>query len=229
MNPQAHQILLAFLAICSPFLLSFLIVVILAPRFKDFSERKGWTVHTHPEDHRDYLFKGQQNGIQWEMEYYIYEHYRYRNFMGRYAPFTNVITWKTNSRKLPKNTCLIYPRSNTLRHFVHPRLSLKNDMDLIANYKTEELERFLFRLPQKTIGSPEFDELFVTRTDLDVLPDILIKLLRFELLSWPKIQLAGPVISINSNGLTIWWIPIGMRNEWLEKTVHLGISLASSL
>lgn len=227
MNPQAQQLLIAFLAICSPFLLSFLIVAILAPRFRDFSERKGWTVHTHPEDHRDYLFKGQQDGILWEMEYYIYKHYR--KLGGRYIPFTNVITWTSGSGSLLNHTLLIHPRSDRLRHFVHPRLSIEKDRDLIANHETENLERFLFRLPQKTIGSPEFQELFVARTDLDILPDNLINRLQLELLEWQNFQMAGPVILMNSNGLTIWWIPIGMRNEWLEKTVRLGISLARNL
>lgn len=68
MNGEAQQILIAFLAICSPFVLSFLIVAILSPRYKVLSERNGWTVPLHPEDHRDHLFRGRQNGIKWEME-----------------------------------------------------------------------------------------------------------------------------------------------------------------
>jgi hypothetical protein len=227
MDAQAQQILIAFLAICSPFLLLFLIVAILAPRYKDFSERHGWTVQRHPEDHRDYVFRGQENGVQWEMEYYNYEHYR--KLGGRHIPFTDVIVWTSNSMTLPNHTLLIHPRSDRLRHFVHPRLSLKKDMDLIADPETEKLERFLFRLPHKTVGSAEFQESFVVCTDFDVVPNDLVNRLQFELLSWPKIQMAGPVILMNSDGIIIWWIPIGMRNEWLEKTVTLGTSLASSL
>lgn len=227
MNPQAHQILLAFLAICSPFLLSFLIVAILAPRYKDFSRRRGWTVQPHPEDHRDYVFSGQENGVPWEMEHYIYEHYR--KLGPRSIPFTNVIVWSTTSLNLPNHTLLIQPRRDRLQHFVHPRLSLKEDTDLIGNHETEKLERFLFHLPQKTIGPAEFQESFRVRTDLDVFPDHLVNRLQYELLSWPKIQMAGPVILINRNGIMIWWIPMGMQNEWLEKTVRLGLSLASSL
>ena len=112
---------------------------------------------------------------------------------------------------------------------VHPRLSVKNDRDLLITHEIAKREGFLFRLPQKTIASTEFQESFVVRTDLDVVPDNLIKRLQYELLSWPKIQMAGPVILINSTGIVIWWIPMGMRNEWLEKTVALGASLASSV
>lgn len=227
MNPQAHQILLAFLAMCSPFLLSFLIVAILAPRYKDFSRRKGWTVQPHPEDHRDYVFSGWENGVPWEMEYYIYEHYR--KLGPRYIPFTNVLTWTSKTKRLPNHTLLIYPRRDKLRHYIHPRLTLEKDTDLVANHEAEQLERFLFRLPQSAMGSTEFQNLFVVRTDLDVFPDTLTHRLQFELLSWTKIQMAGPVILINRNGIMIWWIPIGMQNEWLEKTVRFGLSLASSL
>lgn len=229
MNAQAQQILIAFLAICSPFILSFLIVAILSPRYKVLSERNGWTVQPHPEDHRDHLFKGQQNGIQWEMECYIYENYQYRGFRGRYIPFTNVIVWTSNSMTLPQKTLLIYPRRDKLRHFVHPRLSLEKDTDLVANQETEKLERFLIHLPQKAIGSTEFQQWFLVRTDLEILPNNLINRLNFELLEWKKIQIVGPVIFMNRRGVTIWWIPIGMRNEWLEKTVRLGISLADRL
>jgi hypothetical protein len=227
MNVQAQQMLLAFLAICSPFLLSFLIVAILAPRYKDFAARHGWSVEPHPEDHRDYLFQGGEDGIQWEMEYYVFEHYR--KLSGKYVPFMNVIVWSTNSMRLPNHTLLIFPRRDRLRHFVHPRLSLGINMDLVTNHETEKLERFLFRLPQIAIGAPEFQELFLVRTDLEHLPDNLIRRLQVELLEWPKIQMAGPVILMNRMGVTIWWIPIGMRNEWLEKTVHLGISVAGVL
>lgn len=228
MNAQAQQILIAFLAICSPFVLSFLIVAILSPRYKVLSERNGWTVQPHPEDHRDHLFRGRQNGIKWEMECYINEHYQYRGFRGRYIPFTNVIVWTSNSITLPRNTLLIYPRRDKLKHFVHPRLSLEKDTDLVANQETEKLERFLFHLPEKAIGSAEFQQWLVVRTDLEVLPDYLINRLHIELFEWKKIQIAGPVIVMNSRGVTIWWIPIGMRNEWLEKTVTLGTSLADT-
>jgi hypothetical protein len=142
---------------------------------------------------------------------------------------TNVIVWTTNSRRLPDQTILIHPRRDRLRHIVHPRLSLEKDMDLIADRETEDREGFLMDLPQRTFGSTEFQQSFVVRTDLDVVPDHLIHRLQFELLSWPRIQIAGPVVLMDNNGVIIWWVPIGMRNEWLEKTVQLGESLASSL
>jgi hypothetical protein len=53
--------------------------------------------------------------------------------------------------------------------------------------------------------------------------------LQFQLLSWPRIQIAGPVILMDKNGVILWWVPIGVQNEWLEKTIQLGESLASSL
>lgn len=224
---NAQQILIAFLGICSPFLLSFLIVAILAPRYKAFSERNGWTVQPHQEDHRDYVFRGQENGVQWEMEYYNYEHYR--KLGGGYIPFTDVIVWRNHSTRLPNHTLLIHPRRDRLRHFLHPRLTVKKAMDLIAAHETEKMEEFLLRLPHRIIGSAEFQELFIVRTDLDVVPIDLINRLQFELLSWPKIQLIGPVVLMNNEGVVIWWIPIGMRNEWLEKTVTLGTSLVSRL
>ena len=228
MNIATQQILYLFLGICSPFILSFLIVAILSPRFKALSERHGWTVEPHPVDHRDYLFKGWQNTIQWEMEYYVYDHYR--NLPVRHTPFIQVIVWKTNSMTLPQNTLLIYPRRDKLKYLAHPRLTLESDGDA-RTYPVEEAENknILSALPEKAVGIDEFRELFVLRTDLEILPHKLVHSLQLELLSWSKIQLVGPIILINRKGVTIWWIPIGMRNEWLEKTVRLGTSLVSSL
>jgi hypothetical protein len=151
MNAQAQQILIAFLGICSPFLFVFLIVGILGSRYKEFSERRGWTVQPHPEDHRDYVFRGLEGAVSWEMEYYIYEHYR--KLGGRYNPFTNVIVWTSNSTRLPDHTPLIHPRRARLRHIVHPRLSVENDKDLLVTHEIAKLDGFLFRLPQKTIAS----------------------------------------------------------------------------
>ena len=224
MDANIINILIVFLALCGPFIFSFLIVAILSPRFKALSERNGWTVQPHPEDHRDHLFKAQQNGIQWEMEYYNYDHYR--KLPPRSIPYIQVIAWTTNSVALPKHTVLIYPRRDKLKHIVHPRLALENDHLLI---NPAEKENMLSDLSEKPIGTDEFRELFVLRTELEVLPQNLITSLQLELSSWTKIQLVGPVILINSNGVNIWWIPIGMRNEWLEKTVSLGTTLASSL
>ena len=229
MTAQTQQILLAFLAICSPFVLSFLIVALMAPRYKALSERNGWTVQPHPEDHRDYLFKGQKDSVRWQMECYVYEHYRYRGVSRRYIPFTKVIVWSCDNMRLSNQTLLVHPRQDRLKRFVHPRLALGKHGNLVANRETEILESMLSHLPQKTFDSTELQRLFVAYTDLEVLPSNLIKGLQFELLTWPKERIAGPVILLNNNGTTIWWIPLGMRDEWLEKTVSLGISLARSL
>ena len=227
MDANTNNILIVFLALCGPFIFLFLIVAILSPRFRALAERNGWTVQPHPEDHRDHLFKGQQNGIQWEMEYYNYDHYRKRP--PRSMPYIQVIAWTTNSATLPRHTLLIYPRRDKLKHIVHPRLALENADLLINPAETEKTKNSIFDLPEKPIGTNEFQELFVLRTELEVLPQNLLASIQFELSSWTKIQLVGPVILINSNGVTIWWIPIGMRNEWLEKTVRLGTTLASNL
>ena len=229
MTAQTQQLLLAFLAICSPFVLSFLIVAILSPRYKALSERNGWTVQPHPEDHRDYLFKGQKDGVQWQMECYVYEHYRYRGVSRRHNPFTRVIVWTCPSTRLSNHTLLVFPRKDRLKHFVHPRLSLQRDVNLVTDRETEILDRLLSHLPQITIGSSEFQELFVVDTDLEGSAANLINRLQFELLTWPKDRFAGPVVLLNSSGITIWWIPLGMQDEYLEKTVGLGASLARSL
>jgi hypothetical protein len=227
MDVATQQILLLVLGICSPFILSFLIVAILSPRFKAFAERHGWTVEPHPVDHRDYLFKGEQKSVPWEMEYYIYDHYR--KLPVRHTPFIQVIVWTTKTIPLPHNTLLIYPRRDQLKHLAHPRLTVENDDDDRTNLITEtENTNVLFDLPEKAVGVDEFRRLFVVRTDLEILPHNLVSALQLELLSWAKIQLVGPIILTNRNGVTIWWIPIGMRNEWLEKTVQLGMTLVSS-
>ena len=227
MDANTINILIVFLALCGPFIFLFLIVAILSPRFKALSEKKGWTVQPHPEDHRDHLFKGQQNGIHWEMEYYNYDHYR--KLPPRSIPYIQVIAWTTKSVALPKNTLLIYPRTDKLKHIVHPRLALENNDVLTNPAEKEQMKNMISDLPEKPIGTDAFRELFVLRTELEVLPQNLVTSLQLELSSWTKIQLVGPVILINSNGVTIWWIPIGMRNEWLEKTVSLGTMLSSSL
>jgi hypothetical protein len=192
------------------------------------ADRHGWIVQPHPADHRDYLFKGQQNNIPWEMEYYLYDHYR--NLSARHIPYIKVIVWTTNSVTFPQNTLLIYPRRDRLKQLIHPRLILENEKDVFPNSAGQEVMEGVFsNLPEKAFGANEFQELFVLRTDLDVLPPNLINSLQLELSSWSKIQLVGPVISFNNDGVSIWWIPIGMRNEWLEKTVRLGTTLAGVL
>jgi len=227
MDANAINILIVFLALCGPFILSFLIVAILSPRFNALSERNGWTVQPHPEDHRDHLFKGQQNGIAWEMEYYNYDHYR--KLPPRSIPYIQVIAWTTNSVALPKHTVLIYPRRDKLKHIVHPRLVLENHDVLPNPAEKAKKKNVISDLSEKPMGTDEFRELFVLRTELEVLSPSLLTSLQLELSSWTRIQLVGPVILINSKGVTIWWIPIGMRNEWLEKTVSLGTRLARSL
>ena len=227
MDAKTLNILIVLLALFGPFIFSFLIVAILSPRFKALAERNGWTVQPHPEDHRDHLFKGQQNSIEWEMEYYNYDHYR--KLLPRSIPYIQVIVWTTKSVTLPQNTLLIYPRRDKLKHIVHPRLVLENHDVLTNPAEKEKMKNVISDLPEKPIGTDEFRELYVLRTELEVLPQKLLTSLQLELSAWTKIQLVGPVILINSNGVTIWWIPIGMRNEWLEKTVSLGTTLASSL
>jgi hypothetical protein len=147
MDIETQQILL-LIGICSPFILSFLIVAVLSPRFKALAERHGWTVQPHPLDHRDYLFKGGQHNIQWEMEYYVYDHYR--KLSVRHTPFIQVIVWKTDSMTLPQNTLLIYPRRDKLKHLVHPRLTLE-DGDEVRTNSVEETEsiNILHTLPEK--------------------------------------------------------------------------------
>ena len=227
MDANTENILIVFLALCGPFIFAILIVAILSPRFKALSERHRWTVQPHPADHRDYLFKGQQNGIQWEMEYYNYDHYR--KLPARSIPYIQVIAWTTNSVALPQNPLLIYPRRDKLKHFVHPRLALENHNVLTNPAEKEKMENMISDLPEKSFGVHELRELFVLRTKLEVLPDPLLTSLQLELSSWTKIQHVGPVILIDSNGVTIWWAPIGTRNEWLEKTVSLGTTLASTV
>jgi hypothetical protein len=227
MDDNTINILIVSLALCGPFILSFLIVAILSPRFKALSEKNGWTVQPHPEDHRDHLFKGQQNSIQWEMEYYRYDHYQ--KPPPRSLPYIQVIAWTTNSVRLPKNTLLIYPRRDKLKHIAHPRLVLEDNDFLTNPVEKEKMNNIISDLPEKLIGTDEFRKLFVLRTELEVLPRDLLTSLQLELSSWTKIQLVGPVILINGSGVTIWWIPIGMRNEWLEKTVSLGTNLAGCL
>ena len=168
MDADTENILIVFLALCGPFIFSFLIVAILSPRFKALTEKNGWTVQPHPEDHRYHLFKGQQNSIQWEMEYYNYDHYR--KLPARYTPYIQVIAWTTNSVTLPKNTLLIYPRRDKLKHIVHPRLALENDDVLTNPAEKEKMENIISDLPEKPIGIHEFRELFVLRTELEVLP-----------------------------------------------------------
>lgn len=225
MDTATQQIPFLLLVICSPFVLAFLIVAILSPRFETLSKRNGWTVQRHPADHRDYLLKGRQDDIEWEMEYYIYDHYR--KLPVRHTPFTQVIVWTTRSVRLSQNTLLIHPRRDKLEHLVHPRLTLKNNSDVAVSAAEEvQLENALFNLPEKAVGNDEFQESFMLRTDLEVLPHDLPASLQSELSSWSKIQFVGPIITADKNGVTIWWIPIGMKNEWLEKTVRLGTSFA---
>jgi hypothetical protein len=202
-------------------------VAILSPRFKTLAQHHGWTVEPHPVDHRDYLFKGEQQSIPWEMEYYIYDHYR--KLPVRHTPFSPVIVWTAKDVRLPQNTLLIYPRRDKLKHLAHPRLTVKNYGNAYTNLIAEaENINVLFDLPEKAVGVDEFRQLFVLRTDLEVLPHNLVNSIQLELLSWSKIQLVGPIILINRSGVTIWWIPIGMRNEWLEKTVQLGATLINN-
>lgn len=227
MDANIINILIVSLALCSPFIFSFLIVAILSPRFKALSERNGWTVQPHPKDHRDHLFRGQQNGIQWEMEYYNYDHYR--KLPPGSTPYIQVIAWTTKSVVLPTHPILIYPRRDKLKQIVHPRLALENEHSFKNPADKANMENMLSDLPEKSIGTDEFRELFLLRTEREVLPHKLITSLQLELSTWTKIQLVGPVILINSDGVHLWWVPIGIRNEWLEKTVRLGTILASSL
>jgi hypothetical protein len=221
MDADTQNLLIIFLVLCGPFVLAFVVVAILSPRFKPLAEKHNWTVEPHPADHRDYVFKGRHDHIQWEMEYYMYDHYR--KMRAHLIPYMQVITWKTNSATLPQNTLLILPRRDKLKHLAHPRLTLQNDADLLEN-----MDRLL-ELPEQSIGTSEFQELFIMRTDLTALPQSLLHVLPRELASWSNAGHVGPVILINRDGIAIWWVPIGMRNEWLENTVRLGTTLAGNL
>jgi hypothetical protein len=221
MDSDTQNILIVFLALCGPFILLFVIVGILSPRFKPLAEKNGWTVEPHPADHRDHVFKGRHGQIQWEMEYYMYDHFR--KLQANHIPYVQVIVWRTNSVTLPQNTLLIYPRRDQLKHVVHPRLTLENDAHVPDNLNT------LFDLPEQAIGTPELQKLFILRTNLAALPQPLVNSLPRELSSWSSVGHVGPVILANSEGVTIWWVPIGMRNEWLENTVRLGTTLAGNL
>jgi hypothetical protein len=226
MDPETQKILLLFLGICGPFIVLFIIVGLLSPRFKALSERNGWTVQPHPLDHRDYVFKGAQDNIQWEMEYYIYDHYRQRS--ARHTPSIQVIVWKTEHVTLPKSMLLVYPRRDKLQYFAHPRLT-SEDHELGNSAAKLETNQMLHTLPEKAFGTDAFRELFILRTDLENLPQKLLSTIQLELSSWSHMQFTGPVVLIDQGGITIWWVPIGMRNEWLEKTVKFGAALASSL
>lgn len=221
MDADTQNILIVFLALCGPFVLAFVVVAILSPRFKALAEKNVWTVEPHPADHRDYLFKGRHDHIQWEMEYYIYDHFR--KLQANHIPYVQVIVWRTNSVSLPHNTLLIYPRRDKLKHLIHPRLTLENDPDVQGSRDS------LFDLPEQVTGTPELQKLFILRTDLAVLPRPLIDSLPWELSSWSNVGHVGPVILVNKDGVTIWWVPMGMRNEWLENTVRLGTTLAGNL
>jgi hypothetical protein len=221
MDSDTQNILIVFLALCGPFILLFVIVGILSPRFKALAEKNGWSVAPHPADHRDYVFKGRHGQIQWEMEYYMYDHYR--KLQANHIPYVQVIVWTTNSMTLPQNSLLIHPRRDKPRHLAHPRLTLENDPAVLGNLDT------LFELPEQPIGTPALQELFILRTDMAALPQTLIDSLPRELSSWSNVGHVGPVILVNQEGVTIWWVPIGMRNEWLENTIRLGTTLAGNL
>jgi hypothetical protein len=220
MDTDTQNILIVFLALCGPFILAFVIVGILSPRFKALAQKNGWSVEPHPADHRDYLFKGRQDHVQWEMEYYMYDHYR--KLRPNHIPYIQVIVWTTSSVTLPQHTLLIHPRRDRLKHLVHPRLTLQDDADV-------SLDTLLVDLPEQAIGTPEFQELFIVRTDLKALPGSLVGSLPWALSSWSKVGHVGPVILVNKDGVTIWWVPLGRRNEWLENTVQLGTTLAGNL
>jgi hypothetical protein len=221
MDADTQNILIIFLALCGPFIPIFVIAAILSPRFKAVAQKNNWTVEPHPADHRDYVFKGRHGPIQWEMEYYMYDHYR--KFQANLIPYVQVIVWTTNSATLPQNTILIHPRRDKLKHLVHPRLTLENASPVSGNLDA------LFDLPEQAIGPRALQELFILRTDLAALPQTLIDSLPGELSSWSNVGHVGPVILINKDGVNIWWVPLGMRNEWLENTVRLGTTLAGGL
>ena len=229
MSSEIQQFSRIFIFLCGPFILSILIIALLSPRFKAFANQKGWTVQSHPKDHRDYLFTGAENSIQWEMEYYFNDHYRKRLSVKR-IPYMKVIVWTTKTQILPDNTLLLYPRKDKLIHLTHPRLIVgQQDGDPVQRAKIKQLDKLLTDLPEKRFGTTDFQQQFILRSDIDIIPDNLIVAWQSELLSWSKIQLLGPIILINADGITIWWLPLGMRNEWLEKTVQLGLITTRNL
>lgn len=223
MDIPPQQIPLILLAVCGPFVLLILIAAILSPRFGVLAERNGWTIEPHPADRRDFLFRGSQGTVSWEMEYYVYDHYR--QFPPGHTPFVHVIVWRTSSRTLPQNTVLVYRRGDRLKHFQHPRLIAGQKRDARADLA----EDVLSALPEKAVGIDDFRESFVVRSDLETLPQDLVHALQYALSSWSNIHFVGPVILIDRSGLTLWWLPMGRRDEWLERTVRLGTSLAGKL
>ena len=214
-NTQSALIYLGIM--CIPIALA-LIVGLLSPRSKDPAKKYKWKTHKHPKDHRDYLFTGQDEGVSWEMEYYFYEHYRVMHV--RHIPYTKVIVWTTETVSLPNSTLVVYPCRDKIKHLAHPRL--------IATGQTR-VDDSLLDLPQRSVGDMKFEEQFVIRTDIDAMPQQLIVALRTELMGWSKVQLVGPIILADKSGIVIWWIPIGMKREYLNRTVKLGLALARSL
>ena len=214
-NTQSALIYLGIM--CIPIVLA-LIVGLLSPRSKDPAKKYEWKTHKRPKDHRDYLFTGQDEGVSWEMEYYFYEHYRVMHV--RHIPYTKVIVWTTETVSLPDSTLVVYPCRDKIKHLAHPRL--------IATGQTR-VDDSLLDLPQRSVGDMKFEEQFVIRTDIDAMPQQLIVALRTELMGWSKVQLVGPIILADKNGIVIWWIPIGMKREYLNRTVKLGLALARSL
>ncbi len=217
MNNHGQSTLIYLGIMCIPVVLA-IIVGLLSPRSKDLAKKYEWITHKHPEDHRDYLLTGQDEGICWEMEYYIYEHYRVMHI--RHIPYTKVIVWTTETVSLLNSTLVVYPRKDKIKHFAHPRL--------IATGQ-RRVDDSLLDLPQRSIEDMKFEEQFVIRTDIDVMSQQLINALRTELASWSKVQLVGPIILADKSGIAIWWIPIGMKHEYLDRTVKLGLALARSL
>ena len=218
MDSQTRNTLIYFVIMCVPIVLV-LIVGFLSSSFKTVAGKNGWVVQAHPDDHRDYLFTGQIDGISWKMEYYIYEHYRKRALPVLHIPYTKVIVWTTDSMSLFDNTLLVYPRKDKIKHFVHPRL--------VVTGQTQADDGILV-LQERAIDNVRFDNQFVLRTDFETIPQNLVNTLQTELMFWSNIQLIGPIILINKDGTVIWWIPIGMKREYLEKTTKLGLSLARS-
>lgn len=214
-NIQSALIYLGIM--CIPIVLA-LIVGLLSSRSKDPAKKHEWKTHKHPKDHRDYLFTGQDEDISWEMEYYFYEHYRVMHV--RHIPYTKVIVWTNETVSLPDSTLVVYPRRDKIKHLAHPRL--------IAAGQTR-VDDSLLDLPQRSVGDMKFEEQFVIRTDIDAMPQQLIIALRTELMGWSKAQLVGPIILADKSGIVIWWVPIGMKREYLNRTVKLGLALARSL
>jgi hypothetical protein len=195
----------------------------LRERLVELSQRKGWHLEAQPERLVDFILRGQQSGVDWEIRYAT------ETQAAETGPTT--ATFRSEAVAFP-GTVLVYPKSVQVQ--IDPKMGkvgeLKGITGTLFNWSMKMVGLDVSESSFQEVGTRAFlDKYLLLAPDVDIARR-LVGAIERDLLNWPatRIYRQLPMVVVNPDGVTVRVVREGTSLEHqlqlAERLVAIGVA-----